>query len=542
MIESIKLRAIIVGCLLFLALLYLVPTIVPKDDAGQPELPGWWVTPLPKRKMNLGLDLKGGIYLVYTVKFQDAIKEECNRYTEILKDFTFKDNAINTTEFRTIESNYFGGWGIRITFASEDDRGKAEKEVSGPNSSWQYEKEEPLALVLTMVKESVDYNKKIAIEQVIRTLSKRVDEWNVAESSITIKGSDQIVVELPGEKDPKRIDDVIGKTAKLEFKIVQFEADTEEGIKAQYGGKVPDGMSIVVYVNPSNGIKTFMLLKNYADMKGEALNDARVGSDDLGAPAVDFTLKPGPDGASLFRELTSKNRGKRLAIVLDGEVRSAPNIRGTISSSGQITGQFDREEAFDLAVVLRSGSLPVSLEKDFGQVVGASLGTDLIRRGKIAAIVGGALVIIFLLFYYRLSGVASNIALIVNIVLLLGVLAGFGATLTLPGIAGIVLTIGIAVDANVLIFERIREELRTGKAVRTSVDTGFSKALVTILDANITTLIATIVLYQYGSGPIKGFAVTLSVGILTSVFTAVFVTKLIFDWYIKTRRITVLSI
>jgi preprotein translocase subunit SecD len=326
------------------------------------------------------------------------------------------------------------------------------------------------------------------------------------------------------------VPDIFRQTGHLEFKIVQDYALTEELLKAKH----PDGLPAGTVVSPqlekkTNKVLGVYLLPEAADMRGDQLEDARVTFDNTRSERqVSFTWTA--DGGRQFGYLTEKNIGQQLAIVIDGNVISAPRIQSRISRQGVITGNFSAEEASDLAVVLRSGALPIPTRIEEQRTIGPALGADSIRRGAIASVVALVLVVGFMAVYYRRSGLYAAFALIVNMLLLLALLSISHSTLTMPGIAGLVLTVGMAVDANVLIFERIREELRSGRTPRAAIATGFDRAFWTILDSNITSLIAAVVLYQYGTGPIKGFAVTLSVGIVTSVFAAIVVTRALYDW------------
>jgi preprotein translocase subunit SecD len=381
-----------------------------------------------------------------------------------------------------------------------------------------------------------------AIEQALETIRNRVDEFGVAEPTIQRQGSRNIVVELPGIKDAARAVQLIGKTARLEFRLVDEQRSAEEALK----GKVPEGAEVLYErkVNKQTGEVTRVpfLIRKQVLLTGDALTDAevRIGSQ-FNEPYVSIEFDR--EGARRFERITSENVGKRLAIVLDDTVYSAPVIRERIAGGqAQITGSFTFEEASDLAIVLRAGALPAPVRIEYESIVGPSLGQDSIQQGLMAGLIGSIIVVLFMLTYYRLSGVVASVALALNILLLLAGLGYFHATLTLPGIAGIVLTLGMAVDANVLIFERIREELRLGKPPRAAVEAGFSRAWSAILDGNVTTLIAAAMLFQFGTGPIKGFAVTLSLGLLANLFTAVFVCKFIYDSALAFRPIQRLSI
>lgn len=384
-----------------------------------------------------------------------------------------------------------------------------------------------------------------AREQALETIRNRIDQFGVAEPTIQKRGKDEIVVQLPGIKDPKRAIELIGKTAQLEFKLVDEEsplwnelpvsvrpAEEEEFLK-RFVPRLPEGDEILFQriVDRQTGevYKRPYILKKEVLLTGSLLTDARVQIDSrFNEPYVSLTFNS--LGAKIFEDVTAKNIKKRLAIVLDGNVYSAPVIQERISGgNAQITGNFTMDEAKDLAIVLRAGALPAPLKLLENVTVGPSLGRDSIEAGKVAGIGAFIMVVAFMLFYYRLSGLIADIALILNLLLLIGAMAMLNATLTLPGIAGIILTIGMAVDSNVLMFERIREELRHGKTPRAAIDSGYKKAFWTIFDSHVTTLITAAVLFQFGTGPIKGFAVTLSLGVAINLFTALIGTKTVFD-------------
>ncbi len=381
-----------------------------------------------------------------------------------------------------------------------------------------------------------------AIDQALETLRNRIDQFGVAEPSIQREGGARILIQLPGVSDRDRAIGIIGKTARLEFRLLNEKNTVTDALE---GGAPMD--SQILYEKEYDRLtrkvigRTPYLVKRKVEISGDAISEASVRVDQMNQPyvSVDFNK----EGGRTFARLTSDNVGKRMAIVLDGSVYSAPVIRESITGgSAMISGTFSYEEARDLALVLRAGALPAPLIKLEERSVGPSLGHDSIEAGINSIITGGIIVLIFMLVYYRLGGVVADLALVLNIVILTGALAYFGATLTLPGIAGVILTIGMAVDANVLIFERIREELNLGKSVRSAVDAGFGKAFLTIVDANVTTLIAAVVLFQFGTGPVKGFAVTLTLGILASMFTAIFVSRTVFNMYLGGRRVSKLSI
>ncbi len=371
-----------------------------------------------------------------------------------------------------------------------------------------------------------------APDRALEIIRHRIDEFGVAEPSILRQGRNRILVQLPGIEEPERAVSIIERAAFLEFKLVN---DDPRAMREALAGRIPRGYELKYL----EGVP--LLLEKKVVLTGEALTDAFVSFGEHGQPHV--SMRFDRSGARLFARITGENVGERLAIVLDDKVHSAPVIRDRITGGeAVISGRFTMEETRDLALVLRAGALPAPIKIIENRHIGASLGEDCVRRGVTAAITGLILVAIFMAIYYLFSGLIANFALCLNLVIIMGTLAGFGATLTLPGIAGIILTIGIAVDANVLIFERIREELKLGKTTRLAIANGYKKAFLTILDANVTTLIAALVLFQFGTGPIRGFALTLTIGILASMFTALFVTRAIFDLWTATKRIERLSI
>jgi preprotein translocase subunit SecD len=397
-----------------------------------------------------------------------------------------------------------------------------------------------------------------AADQALETIRNRIDQFGVSEPTILRQGENEIVVQLPGVKDPKRAVDIIGRTAQLEFKLVDDEASVaaelpqsispgeEENLLKQFAEKIPEGDEILFEknINKETGVvrKAPLLLKKQAVVTGDLLSEARVNIDTrFNEPYVSISFNAA--GARIFEEVTGANVKKRLAIILDNTVYSAPVIQEKISGGdAQITGNFTTEDAKDLSIVLRSGALPAPLKMLQNVTVGPSLGRDSIEAGKLAGIIGTLAVVAFMIFYYRLSGLIADLALLFNIILLLGAMASLNATLTLPGIAGIILAIGMAVDSNVLMFERMRDELRAGKTPRAAVDSGYHKAFWTIFDSHVTTLITAAVLFQFGTGPIKGFAVTLSLGVAINLFTALIGTKTVFDIINSRREIKSLSI
>ncbi len=504
-----------------MALLYLVPSL-----SG--ELPKWWSGILPKEKIKLGLDLQGGMHLILEVEAAKAVESDLERTIEDIRDDMRKERI------RYLELRRNGIAGIDVKLMREVDKISFEDMIKSRYPDFDLEAGEKTAegdsLRMILKKASRDQIMKLATDQAIETIRNRIDQFGVNEPDIRPQENHRILIQLPGIKEPERAIELIGKTAQLEFKLVDDENSLEEALK----GNIPPGREIKyeISVNPKTGTtrKIPFLLKKRTSLTGKYLTDARVQIDrQYNEPYVSLTFNK--KGARIFERITGENIEKRLAIVLDNNVYSAPVIRDRIAGGrAQITGQFTMEEAKDLAIVLRAGALPAPVKILEERTVGPSLGKDSIQKGFKSMIIGGLIVIFFMIIYYGFSGIIADIALILNILFIMSGLAFFGATLTLPGIAGIILTIGMAVDANVLIFERMREELRLGKSPRTAIEGGYSKAIVTILDANVTTFIAALVLFQFGTGPVKGFAVTLSIGIVASFITAVFVTRVIYDF------------
>ena len=496
----------------------------------------------PHKKINLGLDLQGGMHLVLEVQNEKAVEAEIARTIQELKK-----------EMRTKGLKHLGiapgpDHSILAKVHGQDESKKGfEKLLADEFSNLLIPATQSIdqgtAFTLRLPDEEIQTIKKMATEQALETIRNRIDEFGVSEPDIRIQGDRRILLQLPGITDPDRAKDLIGKTAQLTFQLVNDDADVNSALK----GKPPVD-SVILYQNrqdPATGNVTRVpfLIKRQILLDGSLLTNARVEFDQFQQPQVgiEFSRK----GARIFDRITAQNVNRRLAIVLDKTVYSAPNIQERIAGGkARITGHFTVEEAKDLAIALRAGSLPAPVKIIEERTVGPTLGADSVRMGMISMLVGGALVIAFMVLYYKGAGLIANLALIVNILLIGGGLAAFQATLTLPGIAGIILTIGMAVDANVIIFERIREELRSGKASIAAVHAGYDRAALTIMDANVTTLIAAIVLFQFGTGPIKGFAVTLGLGIVASLFTALVLSRSIYDLILQNsgKRASTLSI
>lgn len=488
----------------------------------------------------MGLDLQGGVHLVLEVESQKAVESHIERVVEDLKQ-DFRKNKVRYAELKRN-----GNIGIILTLLRDED-GKTVTDMIGTNypdfkveTPVRSEKGVDYPVVLTS--KARDQITKLAADQALETIRNRVDQFGVSEPDIRPQPNHRILVQLPGVKDPERAKELIGKTALLEFKLLDEDNSLEEALK----GNVPAGDEILhqSMMDRKTGQKKQapFLLKRRVLLTGEYITDARVQIDSqYGEPYVSLSFDS--RGARLFERITGENIGKRLAIVLDGNVYSAPVIRDRIGGGkAQITGSFDMEEAKDLAIVLRAGALPAPVKILEERTVGPSLGKDSVDQGLTSMIVGGLIVLIMVVLYYRISGLFADFALLLNIPFIMASLAAFGATLTLPGFAGIILTIGMSVDANVLVYERIKEELRLGKTVRAAMEAGFSRAWITILDSNVTTLIAALVLMQFGTGPVRGFGITLTIGIISNIYTAVFVTRIIFDYLYVQKRWKTISI
>jgi preprotein translocase subunit SecD len=517
---------VIVLAVIIAALIYILPTFMPQI----------W----PHKKINLGLDLQGGMHLVLEVNTEKVVESAMERYSQELRDL------VKRNQIQNVQVDRPGPLKISVRAQGKEniDKFKAllEKELRDLRLSNRSEDAESYSVVLDLPDQETDQNKKLAVDQALETIRNRVDQFGVAEPDIRRQGENRILIQLPGIKDTQRAKDLIGRTALLEFKLV----DEAHDVNAALQGAVPPGGEILYKVDEDSATKrvsrTPFLLRKSALLTGASLIDARVQLDSqYGEPyvSIEFDKK----GARAFERVTGENVGKRLAIVLDNKVYSAPTIQERIAGGkARITGRFTIEEARDLAIILRAGALPAPVTVLEERTVGPSLGADSIRAGLISILVGGLLVIIFMAVYYKLSGLLADFEVILDLVIVGAGLAAFGATLTLPGLAGVILTIGMAVDNNVLIYERIREELRLGKTPRGAVDAGFDRATTTILDANITTLISAVVLFQFGTGPIKGFAVTLSIGVIASMFTAIVVSRLVFNYFLDVRKVKRLSI
>jgi protein-export membrane protein SecD len=532
MLHFQKWKLILVFGVVLAGLIFALPNLFPASDVK--NLPDW----LPHKQVNLGLDLQGGAYLLYQIDEKELISDWLNNIRGDVREALRRSRIGYTNLAQNVASHT-----VSVNIREPADIDKAYEElrklavpvgnaVFGGFSGYDLEVERMGSSSIKLTVTEAGLTKRIgsAIEASIETIRRRVDAFGTTEPSIQRQGRSRVLVQVPGVQDVQRLKSLIGETGKLEFKLVDPTADAMEVATTK---NVPIGDELVY----SNGTPPVpYVLKDQVLVSGEDLVDAQPGFDGrTGEPVVTFRFDAA--GAKRFGRVTQENVGLPFAIVLDNKVISAPVIREPIlGGTGQISGHFTVQEANDLAVLLRSGALPAKLSVIEERTVGASLGADSIESGKKAAIAGMLLVVAFMFAAYGLFGLFANLALVINVAIIFAVLSLLGATLTLPGIAGIVLVIGIAVDANVLINERIREEIRTGKSPLAAVDSGYSRALTTIIDSNVTTLIAVLVLFWLGSGPVRGFAVTLTIGIFASMFTAVTVTRMMVAYWLRWAR------
>lgn len=500
----------------------------------------------PQEKISLGLDLRGGTYLSLRVQTEDALRSETDKDMERLRA------DVTTAGIAGVETRRSADTAFEVRGVSVDKEslvaGVVQKSLG--DAAWNWKRDGDHLLFEMQAANQADIRKQ-AVEQAQITIRNRIDEFGVGETSITRQGinSDRLVVQLPGVDDPERVKRLIKNTAFLEFRIVDFPTagggTSKEQLDAHYAGKVPDNVEIMTgegrdRQGRSTGEIYYGIQKRQV-ITGRDLKSARPGLGQYNDPVVNFSLTA--DGGKRFGEVTGANVGRGLAIVLDGKVMSAPVLNSRITDSGLIEGKFTQREVEDLANVLHSGALPAGITYLEERSVGPSLGADAIKQGLQAGLLGALLVVLLMLLVYKGSGLNAIFGLAINLTLIFGCLAYFHATLTLPGIAGIVLTIGMAVDANVLVFERIKEELRAGRTVKAAIDAGFDRALPSILDANMTTMIAALFLFQFGTGPVRGFAVTLTIGIIGTVFTGIFVSKWLFEvFFARRERVDTISI
>jgi len=541
-------RFALLALVVMLSVVFFLPSYKPLYQA----LPDWARKILPDKGITLGLDLQGGIHMVMEVDEDRAVEIAVERSVNSLQDLLV-DKKLPAESVKRTASNQ-----ITIQFANAELKAQIQKLLDEYPTFFDVDAAGSAnSLVWELRETEIKRIKDSAINQALETIRNRIDQFGVSEPLVQRQGLKQIVVQLPGVKEPKRAKDLIKETALLEFKMLdednQMKMDfparvpkeKEAEVLAQFQVKVPEGDQILFehQIDKDSGreFRTPYLVKKRVMLTGDVLSDARVSIGEFNDPYVSITFDA--KGGREFERITGENIKKRMAVVLDNTIYSAPVIQDRISGGrAQITGTFSTQEANDLAIVLRAGALPAPLKIIQDLTVGPSLGQDSIDQGMKSTVIAGILVVVFMMMYYRLSGVIADFALLLNLICLLGALSALNATLTLPGIAGIVLTIGMGVDSNVLIFERIREELRSGKAVRLAVDGGYDKALLTIIDAHVTTLITGVALFLFGTGPIKGFAVTLCLGIAINLFTAFVGTKVVFDLLNQGKKVDTLSI
>ncbi|MCI0427239.1 MAG: protein translocase subunit SecD [Nitrospiraceae bacterium] len=541
-------RLTLLALVMVLSVIFFIPSYQPFYQA----LPGLLKKVMPNKGITLGLDLQGGIHLVMEVDEDRAVEIAVDRSVLSLQDGLVDKKIPVESVART------GPAQVTIQFQNAELKAQIQKLIDDyPTFSETQSAGTANRLVWELRDTEAKRIKDSAINQALETIRNRIDQFGVAEPMVQRQGLKQIVVQLPGVKEPKRARDLIKETALLEFKMLdednqpkldlpaRIPKDKEADVLKQVEGKLPEGDQILferaVEKDSGREYRIPYLIKKRVMLTGDVLSDARVSIGQFNDPYVSITFDA--KGGREFERITGDNIKKRMAVVLDNTIYSAPVIQDRITGGrAQITGTFSMQEANDLAIVLRAGALPAPLKIIQDLTVGPSLGKDSIEKGVQATLFAGAMVVVFMIVYYRMSGVIADCALVLNLLCLIGALAALNATLTLPGIAGIVLTIGMGVDSNVLIFERIREELRLGKAVRLAVDGGYDKALLTIVDSHVTTLITGVALFLFGTGPIKGFAVTLCLGIGINLFTALVGTKVIFDLLNQRRKVEQLSI
>lgn len=482
--------------------------------------------PFNDKKIKRGLDLKGGIHLVLQVITDDSINMETDLEISRLEDL-LKKNAIT---FQKVTKEGLGRIAVQGVLADEESK---TRDMFGQYSrDWDYGFTGDRAN-LTLKPLVAQFLRDQSVDQARQTIDNRINTYGVAEPLIQKQGTDKIVVELPGVDDPERVKELIKVTAVLEWKLVKAGPAAEEATLLQAtNGQVPDDAEIL-RGDPKRGQGGFYLVNKVAVVTGKDLRTIRRTQDEWNNPAVSFTLNS--DGGARFEQVTGDNIGKQIAIILDKKVQSAPGIEDKITrtSGGVIRGRFTPQEADDLVIILKAGALPAGIRYLEERTIGPALGADSVRQGLIAGLVAVLAVMAFMVIFYKLSGIIAVFALLLNVLLLFGALAYFKATLTLPGIAGIILAIGMAVDANVLIFERIKEETALGKGILSSISQGFSRAFTAIFDSNLTTIISAVFLFQFGTGPIRGYAVTLTISLVANLFTAVFVSHLLFDLMVK---------
>jgi preprotein translocase subunit SecD len=523
-----KVITVVVVFLVFAAV-GVYPLIAQRYGITQPQL-------LINRALKLGLDLKGGVHLVLRVQTDTALRVETEMQAERLRE-ALRTRNVTVGNLAAASPVEFRAEGV------PPDQEQPFREAAVDIEA-NYDRSSPAAGTYAFrMRPSVESTlREESVVQAIQTIDRRVNELGVTEPSISRQGSDQILVQLPGVTDIVKAKSIIGSPGILELKLVERVAPTREELLVN--GQPPGGMEVVPGTTGGTGEMAgtvYYLLRRGQSVSGRDLRNARPSVDSNNRPAVSFTLNT--DGARRFGEITGNNIGRQLAIVLDGRVQSAPRIDGRITTDGQIFGVFTSEEVQNLSLILRSGALPAQLTYLEERIIGPSLGADSIRAGFISSVVGLLLIVMFMLIYYKLSGVNAVVALTFNLVILLGLMAYVGAVMTLPGIAGFVLTMGMGVDSNVLIFERIKEELEAQRGVRAAINSGFSRVFLTLIDTHLAALISAGFLFNFGTGPIRGFAVTLFFGLMSNLFTSTFVSKTLFELALARRhQVATLSI
>ena len=492
----------------------------------------------PQEKVNLGLDLKGGVHLVLRVQTDDALKLETETTVERLRDALTRA-SVQTTKLEATSGTQFVAEGIQNDAGFRQAAVDADAVFNRASGAGTY--------TYTMKPNIANQLREEAVNQALQTIERRVNELGVAEPIVARQGGqDQILVQLPGVSDVQRAKELIRSTALLELKIVeQGPFPSEQAAREAYNNALPPDFQIVPGEADGAGAGgtpsgVFYVVRRTSVVTGRDLRNARPSLDENNLPAVSFSFNQ--EGARKFGVATEQNIGRQLAIILDGRVRTAPVIQSRITDEGRISGAFTQQEVQDQSMMLRSGALPASLTYLEERTVGPSLGADSIRSGVLASVGGLTLVVLFMVFYYRLTGLNAIISIVVNLLILLGMMAYLGFTMTLPGIAGFILTIGMGVDSNVLIFERIKEELGLGRSPKASITAGFDRVWWTIVDTHVASLISCALLFQFGTGPIRGFATTLFIGLVSNVFTAVFVSRTVFELVLGRRQAQTLSI
>lgn len=518
-ISKWKAFGVILTCLL--GLVFALPNALTPDQREM--LPSWF----PQKTINLGLDLQGGSHLLLRADLEAANKERLMGLIDSVR------NALRSEKIMYVGLKIQGS-SVNFTLKNPEDSQKIKPLIRNLDRDLDVTFQEA-SVTLSLSEKAQELRNRQVVDQSIEIVRRRIDESGTKEPTIQRQGDDRIVVQLPGLSDPTHIKNLLGQTAKMAFKVVDETMPYVDSKTAP----VPAGSEVLTEEsrdpqNPGQKIQNYIVVKKQTLLGGERLLDAQPSFGQYQEPQVSFTFDS--LGGKKFREITKANIGRRLAIVLDDKVISAPNINTEIGSQGVITGRFTVEETNDLALLMRAGALPAPLSVIEERTVGPNLGADSIAAGQTATVYAIIMVAVFMLIAYSFFGFVADVAVVFNLILLFGSLGMLQATLTLPGIAGIALTIGMAVDANVLIYERIKEELRNGKKIIVAIDAGYNRAIATIIDSNLTTLIGAALLFNFGSGPIKGFAVTLALGIIMSLFTAVVLTRLIISWWFNTFK------